>query len=147
MVERHRLGVQDALWLEMDRPHNLMVVDSVIWTCEPLDFDALRRVMEERLIERYPVFRSRAVKDHDGSWWWEFDEGFDFDAHVEVVTLANRDDPRSLQAVAAAHRTEMLDRNRPLWQAIWVKHYRGGSAMILRPTMRSPTACAWFSWR
>ena len=24
---RRRLGVQDALWLEMDRPHNLMVVD------------------------------------------------------------------------------------------------------------------------
>ncbi len=30
MQQRRRLGVQDALWLEMDRPNNLMVVDSVI---------------------------------------------------------------------------------------------------------------------
>lgn len=130
--DRQRLGVQDALWLEMDRPHNLMVVDSVIWTAEPLDFAAVRRVLEERLIERYPVFRSRAVKDPDGSWWWEFDEGFDFDAHVKQVTLKRRTDPRALQAVVAAHRTEMLDRGRALWQLIWVKRYRGGSAMILR---------------
>ena len=26
----------------------------------------------------------------------------------------------------------MLERDRPLWQAIWVNRYRGGSAMILR---------------
>ena len=46
MGERRRLGIQDALWLEMDRPNNLMVVDSVIWTAEPLDFGALREVVE-----------------------------------------------------------------------------------------------------
>ena len=40
--ERQRLGIQDALWLEMDRPNNLMVVDSVVWTAEPLDFDRAR---------------------------------------------------------------------------------------------------------
>ena len=68
MAELTRLGVQDALWLEMDRPNNLMVVDSVVWTAEPLDFDKVRAVVTERLIERYPVFRSRAVKDDDGAW-------------------------------------------------------------------------------
>ncbi len=124
--------MQDALWLEMDRPHNLMVVDSVVWTSEPLDFDKVRAVVEERLINRYPVFRSRAVKDDDGFWCWEPFADFDFDDHVTVVNLKKPTDPRSLQAVVAAHRTEMLDRNLPLWQAIWVKRYRGGSAMILR---------------
>ena len=132
MAERHRLGVQDALWLEMDRPNNLMVVDSVVWTAEPLDWARVREVVEERLIDRYPVFRSRAVQDPDGSWWWEVDEDFDFDNHVTVVNLKKRTDPRSLQALVAVHRTEMLDRSRPLWQAIWVNRYRTGSAMILR---------------
>lgn len=132
MAERTRLGVQDALWLEMDRPHNLMVVDSVVWTAEPLDFDKVRAVVEERLINRYPVFRSRAVKDDDGFWCWEPFADFDFDDHVTVVNLKKPTDPRSLQALVAAHRTEMLDRNLPLWQAIWIKRYRGGSAMILR---------------
>jgi len=64
MKRRRRLEVQDALWLEMDRPNNLMVVDSVIWTAEPLDFAQVRAVVEERLLNRYPVFaasRSRML--------------------------------------------------------------------------------------
>ena len=130
--ERQRLGIQDALWLEMDRPNNLMVVDSVIWTAEPLDFAKVRAVLTERLLRRYPVFRSRAVQDDDGSWWWERDPRFAFDNHVALVSLANPDDPRALQDLVAAHRNEMLDRDRPLWQAIWVRRYREGSAMILR---------------
>jgi len=132
MAERRRLGVQDALWLEMDRPNNLMVVDSVVWTADPLDWSRVRQVSEERLSTRYPVFRSRAVKDRDGSWWWEVDDDFDFSDHVTVVDLNDPDDPRELQALVASHRTEMLERDRPLWQAIWVNRYQGGSAMILR---------------
>ena len=132
MQQRRRLGVQDALWLEMDRPNNLMVVDSVIWTAEPLDFAKVRHVVQERLLDRYPVFRSRAVKDDDGSWWWEPDANFDVDNHVALVSLNKPNDPRALQELVAAHRTEMLDHDRPLWQAIWVKRYGKGSAMILR---------------
>lgn len=132
LCARRRLGIQDALWLEMDRPHNLMVVDSVIWTTEPLNFTKLRAVLEERLVDRYPVFRSRAVKDEDGSWWWEPDPDFDFDNHVSLVSLHNPDDPRALQELVAAHRTEMLDHDRPLWQAIWVRRYGKGSAVLLR---------------
>jgi diacylglycerol O-acyltransferase len=63
-----------------------MVVDSVVWTAEPLDFDKVRAVVTERLIERYPVFRSRAVKDDDGAWCWEPFADFDFDDHVRIVT-------------------------------------------------------------
>jgi diacylglycerol O-acyltransferase len=132
MEERRALGVQDALWLEMDRPNNLMVVDSVIWTAEPLDWDQVRKIVDERLTSRYPVFRSRAVKDRDGSWWWEVDEDFDFDTHITIVELNDPDDRGELQRLVAAHRTTMLDRSRPLWEAIWVDRYLGGSAMVLR---------------
>jgi diacylglycerol O-acyltransferase len=132
MGERQALGVQDALWLEMDRPNNLMVVDSVAWTAEPLDWDALKAVIVERIVARYPVFQSKAVRDDDGSWWWEFDDGFDPDAHVTRVTLDDPEDPRALQALVASHRTEMLDRDRPLWHVLWVERYRGGSALVLR---------------
>ena len=129
---RQRLGIQDALWLEMDRPNNLMVVDSVVWTAEPLDFDRLRDVVAERLVARYPVFSSKAVRDDDGSWWWEHDPDFTIDNHVSLISLKSPDDPRELQALVAAHRTEMLNRDHPLWQSIWIKRYGQGSAMILR---------------
>lgn len=130
--ERRRLGVQDALWLEMDQPHNLMVVDSVVWTAEPLDFDRVRDVVTERLLDRYPVFRSRAVKDDDGAWWWEPDPDFNIDHHVSLISLRDPDDPRSLQELIAAHRTDPLNPDHPLWQSIWIKRYGEGSAMILR---------------
>lgn len=132
MGERRRITVQDRLWLEMDRPNNLMVVDSVLWTAEPLDWDGVHAVMTDRLAGRYPVFRSRAVHDLDGSWWWEEDPEFDLDNHCRVVSLDDPDDPRALQRLVAASRTEMLDRDKPLWSALWVDRYLGGSATILR---------------
>ena len=132
MGERRRLGVQDQFWLEMDRPNNLMVVDSVMWTSEPLDWDAVRVVMGERFAGRYPVFRSRAVHDADGSWWWEEDPDYDLENHATVVTLDDPDDPRALQRLIAEHRTIMLDRSKPLWYTLWVDRYLGGSAVVTR---------------
>jgi len=131
MGQRRPLGVQDTFWLEMDRPNNLMVVDSVIWTAEPLDWDRVREVYAERLVGRYPVFHSRAVKD-DGSWWWEEYEQFSFDDHVTHVTLDDPDDPRALQQLVAEHRTVPLDRDKPLWYLLWVDRYLDGSAIIMR---------------
>lgn len=132
MADRRRLGVQDELWLVMDRPNNLMVVDSVIWTTEPLDADRARDVIVERLWDRYPVFRSRAVRDPDGSWWWEEDPDAAFEDLVDHVELDDPDDPRALQRLVSEHRTEPLDRDRPLWRVLWVDRYRGGSALVLR---------------
>ena len=126
------MGVQDALWLEMDRPTNVMVADVAVWTAEPLNFDRLQAALTERLVERFPVFRSRAVRDIDGHWCWEPDPDFDIDDHLSAATLPDPDDPRCMHALVAAHRTEALDRDRSLWRVIWVDRYRGGSAIILR---------------
>ena len=126
------MGIQDALWLEMDRPANAMVADVAVWTAEPVDFDLLQAAITERFVERYPVFRSRAVRNAQGDWGWEPDPDFDIANHFSVATLADPADPRCMHALVAAHRTELLCRDRPLWRVIWVERYRGGSAMILR---------------
>jgi diacylglycerol O-acyltransferase len=126
------MGIQDALWLEMDRPTNAMVADVAVWTAEPLSFVRLQAAITERLVERYPVFRSVAVRDGHGDWGWEPDPDFDIANHFSAETLTDPDDPRCMHALVAAHRTELLDGGRPLWRAILVERYRGGSAMILR---------------
>ena len=89
-------------------------------------------MLVERLWNRYPVFRSRAVQDPDGSWWWEEDPEASFEDLVTYVELDDPDDPRSLHELVAAHRTEPLDRDRPLWRVLWVDHYLGGSALVTR---------------
>lgn len=132
MTERRRLSTQDKFWLEMDRPNNLMVVDSVMWTSTPLDWDRLRDVMNTRFAGRYPVFRSLAIHDDDGSWWWQESPDFDLDDHVTMVTLDEPDDPASLQQLIAEHRTTMLDRSKPLWELLWVERYHQGSAVVMR---------------
>lgn len=132
VTERRRLSTQDKFWLEMDRPNNLMVVDSVMWTSTPLDWDRLRDVMNTRFAGRYPVFRSLAIQDDDGSWWWQESPDFDLDDHVTMVTLDEPDDPASLQQLIAEHRTTMLDRSKPLWELLWVERYHQGSAVVMR---------------
>ena len=57
----------DRTWLLMDRPNNLMHVHSMIWLAEVPDWDAVQTVLAQRLVDRFPVFRRRAVT-RDGVW-------------------------------------------------------------------------------
>lgn len=132
MSERRRLGVQDALWLEMDRPANLMVVDSLVWTATPIDWKRLSAVVKHRLWERYSVFRSVAVRGDDGAWYWEERPGLDFESHVAHVVLPAPGGDAELQELIAWQRTVALDRDRPLWQMFCVDGFHGGSAIFTR---------------
>ena len=129
---RQRLGVQDALWIEMDTPGNLMVVDSLFWTAEPIDWDRYLADIRERLWDRYPVFRSIAVRDDDGSWWWEEQEDADLGARYEHVVLPAPGGDEELQALVAERRVAPLDPAEPLWRSVLVDGYRGGSAVLFR---------------
>jgi diacylglycerol O-acyltransferase len=132
MNSRQRLGVQDALWLEMDRPSNLMVVDSLVWTTTPIDWERFKVVARERLWERYPVFRSVAVRADDGAWYWEERPDFEFDNQVTHVVLPDPGGDAELQELIASQRTVALDRDRPLWLMYCIDGFNGGSALVTR---------------
>lgn len=131
MAERRPMGVQDALWLEMDRPSNLMVVDSLMWTNEPLDWERFTAVAKERLWDRYVVFRSVAVHD-DGHWHWEECTDATLESHLTHLRLPEPGGDRELQELVASQRTVPLDRSRPLWQMFCVDGFRDGSAVLTR---------------
>ncbi len=125
------MGVQDALWLEMDRPGNLMVVDAVMWTAEPIDWHEFGTVVRERLWDRYRVFRSVAV--HDESWFWDEDGVSDpFESHLTRVQLPEPGGDSELQQLVSSLRTVPLDRARPLWEIVCVDGFKGGSAVMTR---------------
>jgi diacylglycerol O-acyltransferase len=130
--DRRRLGAQDALWLEMDRPANLMVVDTVVWTATPIEWNRLRAVVRRRLWDRYPAFRSVAVRGDDGAWYWEEPPEVEFDDHVSVVTLPDAGDDAALQQFIGVQRSVPLDRGRPLWHLFCIDGFRGGSAIVVR---------------
>ncbi len=132
MLEPPRLSVQDAFWLDMDKPTNLMVVDSLLWTSEPIDWDRYREVIRTRLWERYPVFRCVPRRDRQGGWRWVEQLHDDFEAHFEQVLLPGPGDDAALQQLIASLRPLPLDRDRPLWRHFLVDGYRGGSAVVMR---------------
>ena len=132
MGERQRLGVQDALWLEMDKPGNLMVVDSLFWTATPVDWDRFRDLVKERLWDRFPAFRSVVVRGEDGGWYWDEQDESDLGTRYVRVTLPEPGGDAELQELISSQRVVPLDRGEPLWRSVLVDGYHGGAAVLFR---------------
>jgi diacylglycerol O-acyltransferase len=130
--EPQQLSIQDAFWLEMDKPTNLMVVDSLMWTSAPVDWDRYRAVMRKRLWRRYPVFHCVPRRGAHGTWQWVEQPGDHFEDHLEHVVLPEPGDDAALQEFIASQRTVPLDRDKPLWRVFLVDGYNGGSAIFMR---------------
>jgi diacylglycerol O-acyltransferase len=109
------MSVQDALWLTMDRPNNLMVIDSVLWLSEPLDLEDSRAVIAERLVGRFPVFGCRPVAGEHGHVWEE-DPDFDLERHTFEVDLPRPVTEDAVRTYLSAQKSIPLDRDYPLWQ-------------------------------
>ena len=114
-MSEQQVTVQDALWLNMDRPNNLMVIDGVLWFLEQPDFEAVRGVVQERLVTRFPVFSSKAVKRDDG-YVWVTDANFDIADHLIRADLPAPCTLTDAQTYVGAQRSRPLDRDKPLWE-------------------------------
>ncbi len=51
----------DVAWLHMDRPTNLMVVNTVLWFDVPVDQASVLEMFEERVVSRFRRFRQRVA--------------------------------------------------------------------------------------
>lgn len=128
------MSAVDSAWLRMDTPGNLLVVNAVIWTAEPADFDVFRDVISERMIDRFPRFRQ-----HPGSSRiplrraeWVDDEAFDADRHYRYVTLEAPGDEAALQAHVSSQSGIPLDPAHPLWEIHFISGFGQGSAVLFR---------------
>lgn len=132
-MSRRLIGPVDTIWLNMDRPNNLMVIDSLMFLDGPVDWDRLVATITERLVDRYPVFRQRAVLSptHVGPPHWEDDPDFDVERHVVRATLDGGGDA-AVQQYVADHAGEPLDRAHPLWQLHLIDGYDDGAVVFAR---------------
>ena len=113
MSDRRPMSVQDSLWLTMDRPNSLMVIDSIMWMEEP-DWDKVSEVVQERLLDKFPVFGCRPVGTDEG-WAWEPDPDFDLDRHLIRVEYDEPADLDDVRAYCEAQRSVPFDKTHPLW--------------------------------
>ncbi|MGZ4595175.1 MAG: wax ester/triacylglycerol synthase domain-containing protein, partial [Actinomycetes bacterium] len=134
MSGRRPIGAVDTIWLNMDRPDNLMVIDSIMWFEDTVDWDRLKLVVQRRLLDRYPVFRQRPVESSFalGLPHWEDDPGFSMERHLRRAQLAHPGDELALQRYVEAQMHRPFDRTHPLWEMHLLDGYLGGSAIVTR---------------
>ena len=130
----HHMSAVDSAWLRMDSPGNLLVVNAIFWTEEPVDFDEFRTVIGERMIDRFPRFRQHPGSSRIpmGRAEWVDDEDFDVERHYRYVTLDAPGDEAALQAYVSSQTGIPLDPTHPLWEIHFISGFGNGSAAFFR---------------
>ncbi len=79
-----RMSPADAVWLGVDAPNNHMAVTAVLQLSGRLSLEQLTRLVEERMVQRYPAFSRRVQRSIIPLLppSWHDDPGFDVARHV-----------------------------------------------------------------
>lgn len=129
MSKLERLGSLDLTWLQIERDTNLTHVVGVLLLETPLDRQRLEERLQSRLL-RLERFGQHVLRDSSGAIW---ESGqVDLNAHIVDVTLPAGDERAALEALVGELAARPLDPARPLWQLHLIRHYRQGSALIVR---------------
>lgn len=123
----------DAAWLRMEDRTNLMTITGVMSFPEPLDFDQLKELVEDRLLY-YDRFRQRVIGINSpiGRPRWVEDEHFALRSHLQRVALPHPGGKAELQEMMSDLMSTPLDYTKPLWQMQYIENYQGGSAVAMR---------------
>ncbi len=130
MAER-RLSPADAAWLYSEWEKNNQTVSSLMWLDREIDPDAFTTIVQERIIDKYPTFSQRLRPSRNPLYLphWEDDPDFDIGHHVEVLQLGTGTKDE-LRALVSEQRSQLLDRDRPLWKMYVIQGYRGDTTAI-----------------
>lgn len=128
----HRFGTLDAVFLNFERKEMPLNIGSVSICDGVIPFELFVAMIESRL-DRIPRYRQKVMRPflNVGMPTWQFDPDFDIRRHIFRVKLARPGGEAQLRKLTGRIFTELLDRNKPLWQVYIVEGLQGGrSAMI-----------------
>lgn len=121
---RVRIPLRDQLWLMMDRPDNLMYINSMMWFAEVPDWDAVAEAISSRMVDPHPVFR-RVPIQRGRRWHWKDDPDFDISRHFVRSRLPSPGGRAEAEAYIGEQMGQPLPDDRPLWRAEFVENYVG----------------------
>lgn len=122
-----RIPLRDQLWLLMDRPDNLMYINSLLWFSRVPDWEAVAEAIETRMIEPFPVFR-RVPERRGRRWYWVDDPDFDLSDHFVRRRLPTPGGRAEAEAYVAEQMGVPLPDDQPLWRAEFIEGYHHDGA-------------------
>src|SRR5579871_2699079 len=128
-----RLTSEDAAFLYLETQTMPLHIGSVSTLDGEIPFEEWVNFIERKLA-LIPRYRQRLLVPplHVGHPTWEADPNFDIGNHVHSITL-KRGDEAELQKVASGIFSEIMDRNKPLWDVHIVYGLKNGrSGLITR---------------
>lgn len=129
MAQLIPMSPSDYTWLQMDRPTNLMLVRCLIWYAGDLSLEDIRTIHQERMVDRFGVFKQRAV-NRDGRWYWQPVDDFDIERHIYEVKLPGDGDRQAMLDYVAGTMPHQLDPDHPLWK---LEVFRGVTGLADEP--------------
>lgn len=131
MTSREPLSSVDFAWLRMDDPTNLMHINGVLVLDEPVAFESIRDIIEQRLLA-IPRFRSRVVVPRRGKPYWEPDPDFHIANHVGNLALPDPGGDAELREVIERLISEPFDPAHPMWRFEVIQNFRGGTVVMAK---------------
>lgn len=126
------LSGPDAAWLRMESETNLMVVNGLLFFDDPLSFDELVELTEQRLLQ-VPRFTQRVVtqKRKLNRPRWEPDPHFELRAHIHHVAVPGTGEA-ALKDFLSDLVSQPLDPSQPLWHLYLIEGAGAGNALLTR---------------
>ena len=130
-----QLNESDSVFVSMEIPGSpshiggLAIIDPA--TSADFSFERFIRTAEKRiaLVPRFG-WKLREVSFGLDRPYWEKDDAFDVRRHIHRIALPAPGDERTLAHVASRLHEHPLDRNRPLWEMIWIEGLEGGKVAV-----------------
>ncbi|HEV2689810.1 MAG TPA: wax ester/triacylglycerol synthase family O-acyltransferase [Bryobacteraceae bacterium] len=127
-----RMTADDAAFLYLERKEMPLHIGSVSVFEAPLPFDRFVTQIDSKL-HLIPRYRQRVVPApfNIGHPSWEDDPNFDIRNHIFQLTLDAAGDEAALQSLSGRLFSQMMDRNKPLWEIFLIDGLAGGRSAML----------------
>ena len=127
-----RLTADDAAFLYLERKEMGLHIGSVSVFDGPLPFERFLQQIDSKL-HLIPRYRQRVVPApfNIGHPSWEDDPNFDIRNHVFQLNLEPPGDESALEALSGRLFSQLMDRNKPLWEIFLIDGLQGGRSAML----------------
>lgn len=127
-----RLTADDAAFLYLERKEMPLHIGSISVFEAPLPFEHFVAQIDSKL-HLIPRYRQRVVPApfNIGHPSWEDDPNFDIRNHIFRIELERPGDDAALQALSGRLFSQMMDRNKPLWEIYLIDGLSDGRSAML----------------